>query len=230
MTETDNVGELQKQITQLRGDLLTVATRVGHDLRTPLGGILSSAEALRELSGQPSSANRALLDSLIVSADEMSRMIKDVSFVLKATANPQPKEMLKMEGVVACALQRSEYQVVKSGAKINQPSDWPQVRGVAQWLEKIWSILLEYALQRGGDSPMIELGWRASAGEKLFWLRDGMQIPSEQQSLLFQSFDSLHELNSAGGLNFAIARRLVELQKGRCGCDAGSSIFFTLPD
>src|ERR1044071_9098050 len=120
MNNQDDVAELKKENVQLRGDLLTVATRISHDLRTPLGGILSAAEALREIACEEPSATRALVDSLVISAEELSKMIKDVSFVLKATANPLTKEPLKMEGVFACALQRLENQIVKSGATITQ--------------------------------------------------------------------------------------------------------------
>lgn len=155
-------------------------------------------------------------------------MIKDVSFVLKATANPQPKELVKMDSVFAFALLRQERQIVKSGATIAQPPSWPSVQGVAQWLEMTWSIFLGFALQRGGDSPKIETGCREGNGEKIFYLRDGMDVPPEQRNELFQSFESLHQLNSMGSLNFAVARRLMELQGGRCGCDE-KSIFFTLP-
>jgi signal transduction histidine kinase len=230
MNNQDDGAELKKENEQLRGDLLTVATRISHDLRTPLGGILSAAEALREIACEEPSATRTLVDSLVVSAEELSKMIKDTSFVLKATASPLPKEPLKMEGVFACALQRLENRIVRSGATITQPPSWPQVDGVAQWLETVWSIILGYSLQRDGNSPKSEVGWRDGAGEKIFWVRDNIGIPPEQRAGLFQPFDSLHQLNSVGGLNFAIARRLVELQGGRCGCDEDSSVFFTLPD
>src|SRR5690242_13705770 len=166
MNNSDDGSELKNQNERLRGDLLTVATRVSHDLRTPLGGILSAADALRELCEEPS-ANRALVDSLIASAEELSKMIKDISFVLKATTSPQPKELLKMEGVFAFALQRLERRIVSAGAVIVQPPSWPQANGVAQWLETIWSTLLGFALQRGGDSPKIEVGWREGEGEKI---------------------------------------------------------------
>ena len=227
MQNESELDRLAKENAQLRGDLLTVATRVSHDLRTPLGGILSAAEALREIA-EETSATQTLTDSLIVSAEELSKMIKSVSFVLKATANPQPKEPLKMEGVFAFALQRLEHRIVKNRASIQQPESWPQISGVAEWLETIWSTLLEFALKRGG-SPKIEVGWREGEGEKIFWLRDNVAIPPDQHSELFQPFDSLHKLNSCGSLNFATARRLAELQGGRCGCD-GNSLFFTLPN
>ncbi|HEU6449571.1 MAG TPA: HAMP domain-containing sensor histidine kinase [Verrucomicrobiae bacterium] len=227
MNNEPETNRLAADNARLRGDLLAVATRVSHDLRTPLGGILSAAEALHEITGENPAAC-SLVEALLVSADELGRMIKDVGFVLKATANPLPKEALKMEDVFACALQRVEYRIVKSSAKVSQPSSWPSTKGVSIWVEMIWSIFLEDGLKRGGNPPDIQTGWRAGDSEQIFWLRAGAGVPSEQRAELFQQFDLLHRPNS-GALNFAIARRLAELQGGRCGCGDDASIFFTLP-
>lgn len=227
MKNAGDISALQHENAQLRGDLLTVAMRVAHDLRAPLSGILSVAEALRECS-DPATA-KELTRSLIVSAEELSALIKDVSFVLKATANPVQKEWVKMDEVFSFALQRVEHRAMKHSASIVQPAAWPNVHGVPAWIEKIWSHLLERALRQDGNPLKIEVGWHDGEHEKKFWLRDGVVMPPEQRERLFQPFELLHKLNSPGGLNLAIIHRLVTLQGGRCGCDDTASIFFTLP-
>src|SRR5215472_13534040 len=86
----------EEENARLRGDLLTVASRISHDLRTPLGGIVTSAEVLREILAehkQPVGLAQAILDSV----DDMTRLIKQISFVTRATANPIPKEPVQME-------------------------------------------------------------------------------------------------------------------------------------
>ncbi len=40
--------KLLRENDRLRGDLLTIARRFSHDLRTPLGGIISADEAIIE--------------------------------------------------------------------------------------------------------------------------------------------------------------------------------------
>ena len=40
---------LKRENARLRGSLMTFGTRVAHDLRTPIGGILTTAEMLREV-------------------------------------------------------------------------------------------------------------------------------------------------------------------------------------
>ncbi|MEI9866472.1 MAG: hypothetical protein WDN00_18335 [Limisphaerales bacterium] len=41
--------QLLRENARLRGDLLTIAVRVSHDLRTPLGGIVNTGELLKEI-------------------------------------------------------------------------------------------------------------------------------------------------------------------------------------
>jgi signal transduction histidine kinase len=223
--------KLQEENARLRGDLLTVATRIAHDLRTPLGGIISVAEALKEMFSEDdgSSATRTLVNSLITSSDETSKLIKDMSFILKATANPHQKETVRMEEVIARALQRHEHKILRRGVTIVQPALWPQVNGVFSWLEVIWTNLLSDALERGPNDMRIEIDWREDDGENVFRIQNGVAVPEVQRCRMFQPFDSLHKLDSAGVLGLAIVRRLVELQGGRCGCDDKSSTFFTLP-
>jgi signal transduction histidine kinase len=91
MEEIKNQSALEAENARLRGDLLTVSSRIGHDLRTPLGGILTGAEALREILAEknlPVAFTQAIVDSV----DDLTRLIRQISFVLKASAHPLPNE------------------------------------------------------------------------------------------------------------------------------------------
>ena len=218
---------------RLRGDLLTVATRISHDLRAPLGGITSTGEILREILAEKDPASAALMDSLFTSVDELTRLIKSVSAVTKASAHPRAKGKVRMGEIVSGVLERLESRTLKRRAAIVQPASWPEVDGVDSWLEVIWWNLLANALQHAGDSPQIEFGWREETGKIQFWISDnGPGAPADRRGKLFQPFDSLHEPNSRQGLGLSVVRRLVELQGGDCGYEAnpkgGARFFFTL--
>src|SRR5580658_5862757 len=151
------------EIARLRGDLLTMATRVSHDLRTPLGGIMTATEVLREILAEknlPVTLTRSISDSV----DDMTRLIKQISFITRATAEPLPRGPVRMNEVVALALQRVESRVLKKNATVVNPGSWPQVSGVTKWLEEIWWNLLMNALQHTADNPRIELSWREESG------------------------------------------------------------------
>jgi signal transduction histidine kinase len=226
---------LEQENARLRGDLLTVAMRISHDLRTPLGGIISAGEVFKEIHAE--SASSSLADSLLRSSEEMAGLIKRTSSVLRASACPREKEPVMMEQVVSAVLSQLERRGLAMNATITQPESWPTVCGVSAWLEIIWWNLLANALQHAGPAPKIKFGWDSEGqgkGEGVrFWISDnGDGVPENGRAGLFQSFESLHQTDGARGLGLSIVRRLVELQGGGCGYEPrpeGAFFYFTLP-
>lgn len=220
--------ELSRENARLRGDLLTISMRISHDLRTPLAGILNTAELLKEIFKE--NEIPAEFDSVFKSVDEMMRLIQSVSLMAKASANPPPLQKIKISTPVYRAWQRLERRIVKRGAHVEIAEEWPETGGVAEWLEFVWWQFLSNALQHGGKK--IEMGWRENNNVGQFFVRDnGEGIPPERRAKLFQPFEELHQPNGARGLGLAMARRLIELQNGNCGYefDGGSIFYFTLP-
>ena len=219
---------------RLRGDLLTVAKRFSHDLRTPLGGIVSTAEAIKEILAAHDPSAVPLADSLLTSAEEINQLIKQVSFVARASANPQPKTAIHMADAVFPALQRVESRILKRQAEVAEPPSWPVVPGVLAWLEAIWWHLLMNALRHCEPACRIKLGWEKKGGSIRFWVSDnGPGVPEAIRKKLFKSFDCLHQEQDVAGLGLSIVQRLVELQGGVCGYEqaeqGGARFFFTLP-
>lgn len=224
--------DLKAENERLRGDLMTMATRVSHDLRTPLGGIVTSAEVLKEILAEkqiPVVLTQAIFDSV----DDMTRVIKQISFITRATANPLPKEPVRMNGPVAAARQRIESKILKKQATVVEPVSWPEVKGVGLWLEEVWWIFLANALQHTTDKPRIELSWLAENGGHRFQICDnGGGVPEIIRPGLFRPFDLLNKPPGVRGLGLSIVQRLIELQGGKCGYEPkpnGSCFFFSLP-
>ncbi len=226
--------EIERENARLRGDLMTLAKRFSHDLRTPLGGIVSAAEAIKEVLAQHDPSSVALANSLLASADEMTQIIKQVSFVSRASAQPMPKTMVHMAEPVFAALQRLESRILKCQTTVKEPQAWPVMPGVMAWLEMIWWHLLLNAVKHGGPNRHIELGWTAQKGSLRFWVHDnGPGVPEVLSGKLFTEFHLLHAEQTVPGLGLSIVQRLVELQGGECGHErpeqGGALFFFTLP-
>lgn len=224
----------EREIARLRGDLLTISNRFSHDLRTPLGGIISASEAVKEVLAVHDPAALPLAGSLLASADEIAQLIKQLSFVARASGNPLPKTHIRMADAVFPARQRVEVRVAKRKAVISEPASWPMVPGVLPWLEAIWWQLLVNALKYGGDGCRIELSWRKQGDFLRFEIRDnGPGVPAALRGKLFREFHRLHEDREVPGLGLSIVQRLVELQGGSCGYEQpeqrGTCFFFTLP-
>jgi K+-sensing histidine kinase KdpD len=219
---------------RMRGDLLTIASRISHDLRTPLSGIVSTAEVLKEFLEDSDPPTAPLADSLLSSAEQITQLLRQVSFMVKASVNPPPLTTVFMGETVWSAWQRVESKLLKRKITIEQPERWPDVQGVADWLEMIWWDLLVYALRPNADDFKVELGWQAEKDQYRFWIRDSRpRVATENCETLFQPFDKLHEAGRGTVLELSIVRRLVELLNGTCGCqankDAGMLLYFDLP-
>jgi signal transduction histidine kinase len=223
---------VEEENSRLRGDLLTIASRVSHDLRTPLGGIVTAAEVLREMLAdveRPETLTKAILDSV----EDMTRVIRQISFVTRATAQPQAVRPVNMSHVIATALQRSELMVSRRNAAVIEPPSWPEVKGVPDWLEYVWGSFLTNALQHTSEKVRIELSWREEKGWCRFTVADnGGGVREDLRPTLFWPFHLLHKPEGSRGLGLSIVQRLMELQGGSCGYEplpGGSLFYFSLP-
>jgi signal transduction histidine kinase len=225
--------ELLCENLRLRGDLRTVARRISHDLRTPVGCIHTSSSVLKVLPPDDAPAIGAMIQTIEDSSTELSRIIDRVSFVLKASADPSSPSKVAMGPLVERVLQELAPDIEQTGATILVAQDWPEVAGVAPWLEAIWRNLVVNALKHGGPATEVQLGWSLDGGDYRFTVADrGPGISAQREQTLFQPFDQLH-LRPTPGLGLSLVQRLVSLQGGACGYARvadGSSVFhFTLP-
>jgi signal transduction histidine kinase len=226
--------ELSQENARFRGDLHTMGRRISHDLRSPLSGIFTTAELLQEILSEQSPEDVALITPLFDSCQSELRLIDRVSFLLKATVEPKPKERLDMGRIVWAARQPVERQLMKKGATLTEAEAWPEVDGVPAWLEVIWGNLISNAVAHGGASPKVDAGWAETHSEWIFFVDDdGPGVPEEKRPLLFQPFHRLHQRSSSHGLGLSIVQRLVDLQGGRCGYErlpaGGNRFLFALP-
>jgi signal transduction histidine kinase len=225
--------QLQRENGQLRGDIRAFATRVAHDLRTPLGGILTTAEMLREILGQESPDHASFVGPIVDSAEAQAALIERISFYGKAVSSTAGPEPFDMGTAFWNAYQQLEGRMFKVQATVKHTSSWPSTLGHAGWAEVIWRNLLTNSIQHGGAAVQIEAGWTERDPVYEFWVRDSGTVPEGKRGTLFFPFHLLHSPSAPRGLGLPITRRLVELQGGSCGYEPlpgrGSRFHFTLP-
>ncbi|HEY8994818.1 MAG TPA: HAMP domain-containing sensor histidine kinase [Lacunisphaera sp.] len=222
--------ELLWENLRLRGDMKTVARRVSHDMRTPIGCIYTTADMLPELDA----ASLVELGGVIKqSAREISQIIDRVGFVLQASVDSALFSTVKMGPVVEQVLKDLDPAIKKAGAVVVPPVTWPEVIGVVSWLQVIWRDLLDNALQHGGPAPRITLTWERTADSCRFAVTDnGSGVSAGRLAALFGPFDQLHDIRESG-IGLAIVHRLTSLQGGSCGYEktpqGGACFHFTIP-
>jgi signal transduction histidine kinase len=225
--------ELRRENAQFRGDLRAYASRVTHDLRTPLGGVVTTAEMLREILAEDAPQDVELVQPILDSADGLVKLLERTSFFARASASRDPRRRFEMGTAFWNAYQRIEGAMLKAKSTLVQPSAWPQVDGHENWFEFVWRTLLENALQHGTPSGKIEAGWNGTDGGNRFWLRSAGAIADEKKAGMFTPFNRLHEPGAPRGLGLPFVRRLIELDGGTCGFDDSApgivEFYFLLP-
>ncbi|HEX2861957.1 MAG TPA: HAMP domain-containing sensor histidine kinase, partial [Lacunisphaera sp.] len=180
--------QLLRENLRLQGDLRTVARRVSHDLRTPVGCIHTTADVLTV----DASSVEMMADVIRQSSAEISRIVDRVSFVLKATVDPTPPAPVAAGEIVTAVLRQLETRISRADATIFQPDSWPEVVAVPSWLHAIWLNLIDNALQHAGPSVRVRLEWREENEEFHFSVTDsGPGIAASRVAGLFVCFDQL---------------------------------------
>jgi signal transduction histidine kinase len=222
--------ELLRENLQLRGDLRTIARRVAHDARTPLGCIQTVCELIK---GVPPADRASLLESLDLignSTAEINLLVDRVSSLIRASLDPLPPSVFAMGTAVESALRQLPPEAENALARIRQPAQWPEAEGVAAWTESVWWNLIRNALIHGEDGP-IQLGWTRENGSIRFWVSSAGAIAPESVQRLLRPFHQLHQ-NPSAGFGLSVVARLVALQGGQCGyktSDDNRAVFsFTL--
>lgn len=224
------IHKLQSENRQLRGDLLTTARRLSHDLRSPLGCIHTNADMIKEL-GPDALDEEALHESaglILDSAKEATALINRIALVLRASAELPKLEPIDSGMAFKDALNALHLPL----SALSAPETWPRVLAVQPWLTAIWTNLIDNAVRHGGPGAKIRIDWEEKSGCIHFSVTDnGPGVPSQQLPTLFRPFEQLH-LAHSGGLGLSIVNRLVILLGGTCAHvrppEGGASFEFTL--
>jgi signal transduction histidine kinase len=224
--------QLRRSNSQLRGYLLTFGSRIAHDLRTPLGGILTTTEMLREILAEDAPADVPLSQPILDSTDGLVKLIERTSFFARASASREPSRTVDMSMPFWGAYQQIERLLLQAQMTFEHPPAWPRIAGHESWLEIVWCILLRNAVQHSPAGSRIAAGWSETGTAVRFWIRSDGTVPAEKRASLFFPFQRLHEPGAPRGLGLSIMRGLVELDGGTCGFEplaTGTEFFFDLP-
>ncbi len=232
----DYTAQLQAHIEELDAFAHTVA----HDLQSPLGYMVSMADAVKTYHGSMSPEELAgYLDLIVLNGLKTSNIIDALLLLAgvrkKGDITLHPLEMSK---IVREARSRLGHLISANKASISVPAVWPVALGYAPWVEEVWINYLSNGVKYGGQPPRLQLGAEPLPdGQIKFWIQDnGDGILPENQAGLFTPFTQLNQAQTGGhGLGLSIVRRIVEKLNGSVGVESpapdgtGSLFYFTLP-
>ena len=209
-----------------------------HDLRSPLvtiGSYLSHVEDAAERGDLR--ALRDDIDRIRRAAVRMDLLLKDLLELSRIGHVMGPTEAVSLDELAREAAELVRGRLAARGIGIEIQSGLPIVQGDRGRLLEVLQNLLDNAAKFMGDqvAPRVEIGARRENGETIAFVRDnGMGIEPQHHERVFGLFDKLDPKADGTGVGLALAKRIVELHKGRIwvesrGAGTGSTFCFTLP-
>lgn len=225
--------ERDRLITELDAFAHTVA----HDLKNPLGVVMTYADFLVRDDDVMDEAKHAwILQTVARNAHRMRNIIDELLLLGSVRQADVPLEQVDMGLIVSIVQDRLAQLIEECAPVIVVPESWPVAIGYQPWVEEVLANYVSNAIKYGGEPPLVELGAEACANEMVrFWVKDnGSGIAEEYHSSIFEQFTRLDVQRVEGhGLGLSIVKRIVDKLGGEVGVESsaegGSTFSFTLP-
>lgn len=206
---------VQMEAERLRNTLLLT---LSHDLRTPLTGILGTAEVAAQRAG--GEAVGALLRHIVAQARAMQRLLDDLLQLakLQSGAVRLDKQWHSLQEIVGSALRQLPSELVASRLRLDLPADVPWVEVDALLLERALVNLLDNAFKHTPAGTPVALRVRLDGEAVCIEVADeGPGLPADAAHHLFEPFRRGRPDGDVPGvgLGLALVERIVQMHGGR---------------
>lgn len=219
-------------------ELQDFAFAASHDLQGPVRLVTSYSEFLAAgYRGKLDQSGQEYLGQILQSCGKIKTLLDLIVDYFGFTPDRLKVEAIDSGEAFREALELMGLLEKAGGDPAIECSPLPKVRADAQWLSRLFGILLGNALKfNSSATPQIQVDALHKGDDWIFSVKDnGIGIPSDQHLEIFKIFRRLHseeEYPGVGG-GLAIARRIVECHGGEVWVESepgeGSIFYFTLP-
>jgi signal transduction histidine kinase len=226
----------RKELDSLRDDLTAM---IYHDLRSPLGNIVSSLELLSGMIGNDESV-RSILGIAVNSTERIQRLVNSLLDINRLESGQSVETLQSMkpgkliESAIKDVLPSADGR--RQQIKTELAGDLPSVFVDAEMIRRVIINLLENAVKFSHAETAIEVGAARNGSYVQFWVKDsGPGIPANARERIFEKFARLKgkDVPSGLGIGLAFCRLAVQAHGGRIWVESedgqGSKFIFTLP-
>ncbi|MCH8095420.1 MAG: PAS domain S-box protein [Chloroflexi bacterium] len=225
-------------LDELRADLTSM---IFHDLRSPLGNVLSSLEVLKTSVTDDDEAIQAVLAIALRSGRRLSRLIEQLLDLEQLEAGQAV--LYKTKGSLSSLVVEAVEEVLPVAEGKGHvlsfdlgPESLPQIEMDGEMIRRVLINLLENAIKYSRTDGKISVSVDEVNDELRVAVSDnGPGIPSEDQARIFEKFERVQSQGPSKGLGLGLAfcRLAVEAHGGRIWVESrpgqGSTFYFTLP-
>jgi signal transduction histidine kinase len=241
--ETDSVQWILRDVTErkeldaLRDDMIAM---IYHDIRSPLGNIVSSLELMNGMIPE----DETLQTMLNIARNSTGRIQRLVNSLLDINRLESGQQIVDQHAIDPLALIRESlkdvepsasgrHQILENKAMGVLPLIWVDV----DMIHRMFINLLENAIKYTPVGGLIEIGAQTTSGSSVkFWVRDnGPGISNADRDRIFDKFTRLRGQNSPSGLGVGLAfcKLAVQGHGGQIWVESelgkGTTFWLTLP-
>lgn len=234
--EKASQAEALRQSEKLKSSLLDAVT---HDLRTPLTSIKASVTTLIEDHKEKildNGGREEFLEIINEETDRLNEFIEGMVGIAKIEANALHlrKSWNAVEEIINNAINRARIRIDSYNILIKLERDLPPVFVDANSISEVVFTLLDNAAKYSAKQSKIRITARRSENETIeVAVEDqGRGITEEMREKVFDKFfrtgeNDIHTTGSGLGLGLAIARGIIESQRGKIWIEDGRDEFVT---
>jgi PAS domain S-box-containing protein len=195
-------------------DLDAYARSVAHDLKNPIGSLVSLSELIKlKLSENDLTEVTEMIGYVYDQSKKMVGIIDGLLMLSRIRKEDIVQTPIDTGEILNEVLRRLDNEIIKRNATIEKSDQWPKVMGHPQWIEEVWVNLVSNALKYGGTPPVLKLGFeKVTSSSYRFWIQDnGNGLPEPSLKKIFKDFERLGIKDSDGyGLGLPIVKRIFE--------------------
>lgn len=228
VTEQESAEQMRREFT----------ANVSHELKTPLQGIIGSAELIENGMVQPEDMPR-FVGHIRAEAQRLVTLIGDIIRLSQLDEGEVlPKERLDLLEVAQGAADDLQAEAEKKNVHLSVSGEPAELEGVRQLIYEVAYNLGDNAIKYNVDGGSVSINVSSDGKNAKLTVSDtGIGIAAEDQSRIFERFyrvDKSHSKESGGtGLGLSIVKHAVQYHGGRISMDSapgkGTSISVSMP-
>ncbi|MEM1318625.1 MAG: ATP-binding protein [Bacteroidota bacterium] len=216
--EARKINEIE--LRQLNENLEQFAYAVSHDLKEPLRMIKMYTQLLkRNLGDQLSANNEEFMEYVMDGTDRMHRLLDDLLQYSRLNNYDQGVKEVNLNDMLLIVKNNLAFSIQNKEAQINIPRPLPSITGNPTFLVQLFQNLLSNAIKfhHPDRAPIINITFQKTGMAHYISIRDnGIGIPEEYQSKIFDIFTKLHTRQEyeGSGIGLATCKKIVAAMGG----------------
>ncbi|MEM9917148.1 MAG: ATP-binding protein [Bacteroidota bacterium] len=229
----------QEELKKVNKNLEHFTYAASHDLKEPLRMIRMYTQLLhKNLKGDLTGANEEFMHYVMDGTERMQRLLEDLLQYSRLSNHESTFKEVDLNDILIIVQNNLAFSIKEKSASIVVEGDFPVIIGNPTLSMQLFQNLISNAIkfQHPNRRPIVKISIQTEGHMHTISIADnGIGIPLESQSKIFDVFTRLHSQAEyeGTGIGLATCKKIVESMKGEIWLASeegeGTTFYFTIP-